>query len=435
MDKQIPIYFNSVIVSSPLERITESNKNLGRLKVRVFTKYGNRNGSYITDAVAEQLIKSATRGDTPVIGFFDPQSQTWASHTGPTLANGYGYVENFEGWQTFTDTDGVARDYAVFSVILFTKYFEEAQKVLGQNQSMELDINSITGDWANIDGNEYYVYKTAEMLGFCIIGDHEPCFSVSAFFSKNDDTYNTQYDKFSSLLSDLKAQVEEAQNVQKGGEQPMNEFENQEVVEEVVEETPAVEEEVKVEETATDFEAEAEVEAEVKEENEEAVEETETETETEVEEVVEEPSEYDLLQERFNALQTSYDELEQQLNDAQTRINDFEQSQTALNAEIENLRSQNTQLQTSLEAYQAQQVEAENIRKNELVEKYENLLTEEEINPIKETVKDFSYDELESKLAITFANKKITGAESKKVPLPEPEESQFALLMKKYRKN
>ena len=432
MDKQIPIYFDSVIVSSPLERITESNKNLGRLKVRVFTKYGNRNGSYITDAVAEQLIKSATRGDTPVIGFFDPQSQTWASHTGPTLANGYGYVENFEGWQTFIDTDDVARDYAVFSVILFTKYFEEAQKVLGQNQSMELDINSITGDWANIDGNEYYVYKTAEMLGFCIIGDHEPCFSVSAFFSKNDDTYNTQYDKFSSLLSDLKAQVEEAQNVQKGGEQPMNEFENQEVVEEVVEETPAVEEEVKVEETATDFEVEAEVE----EENEEVVEETETETETEVEEVVEEPSEYDLLQERFNALQTSYDELEQQLNDAQTRINDFEQSQTALNAEIENLRSQNTQLQTSLEAYQAQQVEAENIRKNELVEKYENLLTEEEINPIKETVKDFSYDELESKLAITFANKKITGAEAnKKVPLPEPEESQFALLMKKYRKN
>ena len=440
MDKQIPIYFDSVIVSSPLERITESNKNLGRLKVRVFTKYGNRNGSYITDAVAEQLIKSATRGDTPVIGFFDPQSQTWASHTGPTLANGYGYVENFEGWQTFIDTDGIARDYAVFSVILFTKYFEEAQKVLGQNQSMELDINSITGDWANIDGNEYYVYKTAEMLGFCIIGDHEPCFSVSAFFSKNDDTYNTQYDKFSSLLSDLKAQVEEAQNVQKGGEQPMNEFENQEVAVEVVEDTPMVEEEVQVEEVEVNFEAEAEeIEVEIGSETEietEVEEEIEVEAESEIEEATEEPSEYNLLQERFNALQTSYNELEQQLNDAQARINDFEQSQTALNAEIENLRSQNTQLQTSLEAYQAQQVEAENIRKNELVEKYENLLTEEEINPIKETVKDFSYDELESKLAITFANKKITGAEaSKKVPLPEPEESQFALLMKKYRKN
>ena len=64
-------------------------------------------------------------------------------------------------------------------------------------------------------------------------------------------------------------------------------------------------------------------------------------------------------------------------------------------------------------------------------------MSEEEISPIKEAVNDLSYDELESKLAITFANAKIAGSEEKemKVPLPDPEESQFALLMKKYRKN
>ena len=51
-------------------------------------------------------------------------------------------------------------------------------------------------------------------------------------------------------------------------------------------------------------------------------------------------------------------------------------------------------------------------------------------------VKDFSYDELNSKLAITYANKQLAGndEEMKKVSLPEPEESQFALLIKKYRK-
>ena len=69
MDKQIPIYFDSVIVASPIERISDSNPNLGRLNVGVFTKYGNRNGSYITDEVANQLIQSATTGDTPVVGF------------------------------------------------------------------------------------------------------------------------------------------------------------------------------------------------------------------------------------------------------------------------------------------------------------------------------------------------------------------------------
>ena len=191
MEKKIPIYFDSVIVSSPLQGISESNPNIGRLKVRVFTKYGNRNGSYITDEVADQLIRSAISGQTPVIGFFDPETKTWASHTGPALANGYGYVEDFLGWEPFTDEDGITRDYAVFSVILFTKYFEEAKNICGQNQSMELDPDSITGDWALIGDKEYYVYTTAQMLGFCVIGAHEPCFSVSSFFSKNDDTYKS----------------------------------------------------------------------------------------------------------------------------------------------------------------------------------------------------------------------------------------------------
>ena len=432
MDKKIPIYFDSVVVSSPLERISEINQNIGRVRVRAFTKYGNRNGSYITDAVAEQLIASATRGNVPVIGFFDPQSQSWSSHTGPTLANAYGYIESFVGWEPFVDTDGVTRDYAVFTVILFTKYFEEAQKILGQNQSMELDINSITGDWADIGGIEYYVYKTAEMLGFCIIGDHEPCFSVSAFFSKNDDTYNTQYEKFSSLLFDLKTQVEEAEKNNEGGEQPMNEFENQTVVtEEVVD--PQVEE---VQETVENFEAETENTVEVVEETVEAQVETFEETSTEESEEVEtEPSEFEALQIQFNELQESYNQLQENLNTAQARIEELETFQNTANSELETLRATNQELQTSLQAYEAEAQANEDARKNELVEKYEKILSEEEINPIKDKINDFSYDELESKLAITFANKQMTGGEVKKVPLPDPEQTQFALFMEKYRKN
>jgi hypothetical protein len=56
---------------------------------------------------------------------------------------------------------------------------------------MELNPDTITGDWAEMDGEWYYIYKTAKMLGFCIIGDHEPCFSVSSFFSKNDEEYKS----------------------------------------------------------------------------------------------------------------------------------------------------------------------------------------------------------------------------------------------------
>ena len=226
MDKQVPIYFDSVVITAPTIPISSDKPELGRLKVGVFTKYGNRNGSYITDEVAEQLIASATVGNTPVVGFFDPESQSWAGHTGPLLASAYGYVECFEGWQPFTDTDGIEREYAVFSVVLFNEYFNEAQLVVGQHQSMELNRETIEGDWANIDDTEYFVYTKASIMGLCIIGDHEPCFSVSTFFSKEDDNYASQYEKFSSLLSGLKEQVEEAEFHQKGGEQPMDNLEN-----------------------------------------------------------------------------------------------------------------------------------------------------------------------------------------------------------------
>ena len=424
MEKQIPIYFDSVIIDSPFQGISESNPNIGRLKVRVFTKYGNRNGSYITEAVANQLIESATQGTTPVVGFFDPATESWASHSGPTLANGYGYVENFLGWEPFEDTDGVTREYAVFSVVLFTDYYEEAKKIFGQNQSMELDPSSIDGDWTMIEGQEYFVYTKAKMLGFCVIGEHEPCFSVSSFFSKNDDIYKSQYEKFSSLLFNLKAQVEEAEKNNEGGEQPMNEFENKETVEQV--ENPQVQEEVQDTFQQTQETVESEV-------TEAPAAESFEEKPAEVEPVSEEPSEFEALQTKFNELQESYNQLQSDYSAAQARIEELEQFQTSTNTELETLRSKNEELQTSLQTYTNQALEAENNRKNELIKKYEKVMKEEEISDIKEKANDFSYDELESKLAIAFANKQMAGNEVKKVPLPDPERAQFALFMEKYR--
>lgn len=431
MNKQIPYLFDSVIISSPLERVSQDMPNTGRARVRVFSKYGNRNGSYITEQVADQLIESAITKHVPIVGFFDPQSQTWASHTGPTLAHGYGYVEDFLGWEPTEDTDGVIRDYAVFSIVLHTDYFEEANKIVGQNQSMELNPKTIQGEWATIDEEEYFIYSFAEMLGFCVIGSNEPCFSASTFFSKNEEN-KTQFEQFSSLLFELRAKVEEAKNFKEGGEQPMEENKVVEtpVEETVVEETPAVEnfennEEPVVEEPAIE---------------EPAVEEPVTEFEEETPAVVEEPTveetsntEFEALQNDFNELQTSFEALQNELTSAQERIATFE-------AEIETLNNTNNSLQQELSAaqatiatYEANAAAEENERKDTLIQDYEKVLSAEEITPIREAVADFSYDELESKLAVIFSRKNLSG-ESRKVPLPEPEESEFAKLIKNYRK-
>lgn len=431
MSKQIPYLFDSVIISSPLERVSQDMPNTGRARVRVFSKYGNRNGSYITEQVADQLIESAITKHVPIVGFFDPQSQTWASHTGPTIAHGYGYVEDFLGWEPTEDTDGVIRDYAVFSIVLHTEYFEEANKIVGQNQSMELNPKTIKGEWATINEEEYFIYSFAEMLGFCVIGSNEPCFSASTFFSKNEEN-KTQFEQFSSLLFELRAKVEEAKNFKEGGEQPMEENKVVEtpVEETVVEETPAVEnfennEEPVVEEPAIE---------------EPAVEEPVTEFEEETPAVVEEPTveetsntEFEALQNDFNELQTSFEALQNELTSAQERIATFE-------AEIETLNNTNNSLQQELSAaqatiatYEANAAAEENERKDTLIQDYEKVLSAEEITPIREAVADFSYDELESKLAVIFSRKNLSG-ESRKVPLPEPEESEFAKLIKNYRK-
>ena len=430
MKRDIPIYFDNAVIVSPMQTISESS-GLGRLKVGVFTRYGNRNGSYIKDNVADMLISSATRGDTPVVGFFDPESKSWAGHTGPSLANAYGYVEGFDGWQLFQDSDGVEREYAVFSVVLFVRYFDQANFVVGQNQSMELDINSIEGDWANINDVEYFVYTKAEIMGLCIIGEHEPCFSASAFFAKNDEAYTSQYEKFSSLLADLKAQVEEVERQpNEGGEHQMENEVNPEVNNDVTtpeqepEQVPAAQEpdapagEEPAAEGAPEEEAPAAQEP--------AAQEPEDNAQTPAEEPVAANADFEA---RIEELQNSLNEMTTNYENAQTRIAELEGQITSASETEASLRAQ-------LATYEAEHTRLENEQREALVERYANVLAEDDISPIREEMNNFSLSELESKLAICYANKQMAGsADNKVVPLPEPVVDEFALFMQKYRKN
>ena len=437
MKRDIPIYFDNAVIVSPMQTISESS-GLGRLKVGVFTRYGNRNGSYIKDNVADMLISSATRGDTPVVGFFDPESKSWAGHTGPSLANAYGYVEGFDGWQLFQDSDGVEREYAVFSVVLFVRYFDQANFVVGQNQSMELDINSIEGDWANINDVEYFVYTKAEIMGLCIIGEHEPCFSASAFFAKNDEAYTSQYEKFSSLLADLKAQVEEAERQpNEGGEHQMENEVNPEVNNDVTtpaqefEQNPAEQEpEAPVQEpdapAGEEPAAEGAPEEEAPAAQEPAAQEPEDNAQTPAEEPVAANADFEA---RIEELQNSLNEMTTNYENAQTRIAELEGQITSASETEASLRAQ-------LATYEAEHTRLENEQREALVERYANVLAEDDISPIREEMNNFSLSELESKLAICYANKQMAGsADNKVVPLPEPVVDEFALFMQKYRKN
>ena len=87
--------------------------------------------------------------------------------------------------------------------------------------------------------------------------------------------------------------------------------------------------------------------------------------------------------------------------------------------------------------YEAQLKAIEDAKKQTLIDNYADILTEEDIAPVKENIDTYSYDEVERELAVCFARKNIAKNKNKnRVPLqPEDNRSDLEKLMEKYRKN
>ena len=197
-----------ITVYGNLEKFTDV-MSLGRC--RIFYKYGNRNGTYITDSFAEELVK--TLPYTPVKGIYEADDYT--DH-GEKRNEGriYGIVPGPQdmgfAWEKHLDEDGVEREYACVNVYYYTALYEEAGEICGKSQSMELYKKSVKGDWKIIDGKRYYVFEKASFLGLQVLGDDvEPCFEGAAFFSL--------YESVKDLYEKLEQYQNNFQNYGEGG--------------------------------------------------------------------------------------------------------------------------------------------------------------------------------------------------------------------------
>lgn len=72
---------------------------------------------------------------------------------------------------------------------------------------------------------------------------------------------------------------------------------------------------------------------------------------------------------------------------------------------IEDLKSQIETLTNELNGYRAKAAEEEKEKKQAMVTSYSEMLTEEEMKPVVEKLDEYSLDEIESKLAVTYARK------------------------------
>ena len=180
MDKNL--YEFPVTIYGNLEQY---NDVLSKARCRIFYKYENRNGTYISDEFAEKLL--STLPYAPVKGIYDSGAGDYSDH-GAERDEGriYGIVPETPNisWETHLDDDGVERTYACADVLIFTAIYEEASDIVGKSQSMELYGPSLKYHEAIIRGRRFIVFDEGCFLGLQVLGDQvEPCFEGASFYN------------------------------------------------------------------------------------------------------------------------------------------------------------------------------------------------------------------------------------------------------------
>lgn len=217
------------IKSPEFINITSVSPLISKCEIKVLYTGENRNRSYITKEVAQEMAQ--TLPGTPIVGYYSESKEDFRDHGEQMVWDGdgikfncltkpYGFVPiDTKVWfQEFEDTDEfgnkVLREYLMCEGYLWTEQYEEAKKVIseGRPHSMELDEKTLKGHWStdNNRGIEFFIINDAIFSKLCILGeDVEPCFEGSAvtapdvsssFTLDSQEFRNTLY----SMMKELK---------------------------------------------------------------------------------------------------------------------------------------------------------------------------------------------------------------------------------------
>lgn len=366
-----------------ITKYSKVNNQFSLGRARVFYEGPNVNRTIITPETASKLIR--TIPGTPIVGRYNYENDDFEGHGEGQIAYGFVPLEpNTLKVEITEDIYGlpVKRTYYEVDVVIWDGRFPEAQKILGEEKSLSMELNpeTLEGEFEIYDDKTYLKITNAEFFGITVLGDgHTPCFKDAKFLQ----TYTSMLSAYESLLK--------GQESNKGGKNMPNneEVEVVEVTEEIstntneetpVEETEVIETEVETEENETEEKPEVEeaeeTPVEEAEEEEEESEEDESEEETEEVEDEEESTE-------------ESSESEEEAEEGESTVN-FE-------AEIESLQNQVKDLTAKLEVY-------ENAAKEELINKFSSKINDSDfLSNIKENLSDYSVESLKSALGAKLA--------------------------------
>lgn len=359
-----------------------------QIKVLYVSDEPNRNGSVITKAVAEQMAPSL-RG-APIVGYFSDETNDFEGHNRDIqftdeggikfldTTKAYGFVDlNAKIWfQTFCDDDGIEREYLVTEGYLWTEQYEEAKRILsnGNNQSMELDENTLKGEWTKNINNDlsFFIINEALISKLCILGENvEPCFEGAQITKVQFSLEENFQNKLFSLMRELNKTIEE------GGKFSMSDLNKEEILETNFEDNSDLTEKddsetISEEEVATDSDI---IEVEISEQEEEVQDSAEEEV-TEKVFSVEETQEYQDLLNKYNALEEDYN----------TKISE-------LTAQVEELTSF--------------KLSVEKTEKEKMINDTFYMLSDEDKADVVSHINEYSLDDIEAKLSVICVRNKV----------------------------
>ena len=195
----------------------------------------NRNRSVITKEVAKDL--AATLPGCPIVGFYNENKGDFEEHNRIIdVSNGkfeikdttrpYGFVPtDAKVWFQWFEDDGVPHEYLMTEGYIWTGQYPETQRIIekGNNQSMELDTNTLDAFWTK-DSNgkpQFFIINEAIMSKLCILGeDCEPCFEGASIT-------NVQFsfeDGFKQQLFSMLEKMQEILTKDEGGTPVFNTY-------------------------------------------------------------------------------------------------------------------------------------------------------------------------------------------------------------------
>lgn len=209
----------SISLNLPVEfiEVEKINPLITKTTVKVMYAGKNRNGSFISKETIQQM--AASLPNIPIVGEWNEQLDDFKSHGEDLGHDGNGQVimskrtrpigvvpsDTKIWWEKFLDNEQIQQDYLCCEAYIWTDRYPESQKIFKggiNNQSMELDPNTIKGTWAQLEnqGPEYFIIEEALFTALCVLGqDVEPCFegaSISPLFysliQNEKETVNTE---------------------------------------------------------------------------------------------------------------------------------------------------------------------------------------------------------------------------------------------------